>query len=89
MHLRTLGLAAAGFVLRSARREQRPRVQRCLSFLPAPIRGDAARLFQHPELQDEERAARKKKSMPVFFFFFNLILLLLLHSCPIPHLLLT
>lgn len=66
MHLRTLGLAAVGFVLRSPQQEHRLRIQYCLFFLPVPILGDTACLFQHPELQDEERAARKR-SMPMVF----------------------
>lgn len=69
MHLRTPGLAAAaGFVLCSPQREQRPRIRCCLFFLPAPILGDAALLFQHPVLQDEERAAGKIHIRFLFFF---------------------
>lgn len=86
MHLRTPGLAAAaGFVLCSPQREQRPRIRCCLFFLPAPILGDAALLFQHPVLQDEERAARKIHTR--FFFFLSQLslLLLLLDYCPLTH----
>lgn len=74
MHLRTLGLAAAGFALCSPLQEQHPHIWCCLSFLPVPILRGVARLSQHPELQQEEEAARKKSMLSIFFFLVGLML---------------
>lgn len=84
MHLRTLGLAAAGFALCSPQREQHPRIWCCLS-LPVPMLRDVTRLFQHPELQQEEKATRKKIHAQGFFFllfvgFLKVFLLLKIHT---------